>query len=541
VFSLTYNKLLKLIFSVDVIDIAAGLAAIIALRLARLATRKRSKTTRLRGPPSPSLFYGVGKVILGSSDPGAVYEAWAKEYGVVYEIPMTLGQRKIVLCDPCALSHLLVRDTWTYVGAPETKAMLEKSVGKGVMWAEGDDHRRQRRSVAFAFNSTAVRKLAPIFFNIVHKMKIVWEDIIDTDGDSKSAIIDVQDRFQRMNRISLDAIGLAGFGHDFSTLDGKKGSMALALDAFGAPSGKRKAINSGFYLLMQMFPVLFRIPTPRNRMFDELHKSTASVSIALHEKSEKGKEENSIIGFLSKIQNTGTNFHITQYELQSLMKILLVAGYETTSITITWALIELSNNPDIQMKLRKEFLAFDGEPTYDQLQKKFPYLDAVVHEALRVHPAASEMIRQAKEDDIIPLSEGVRTKSDQVVHSLCISHGTSVCVPIACVNRSNAIWGPDAKVFRPERWLETGGVTEKLPGYRHLMTFFDGPKTCLGKLFAVAEITIVLSVFVKNFVFEMRDGPNTRVEIGGIGILPRPKVTGEDGTKLPLRVRRYDG
>jgi len=52
-----------------------------------------------------------------------------------------------------------------------------------------------------------------------------------------------------------------------------------------------------------------------------------------------------------------------------------------------WALIELSQHPDVQTRLREELLAFDPDPTYDQLKANLPYLDAVVHEILRLHPA----------------------------------------------------------------------------------------------------------------------------------------------------------
>ncbi|KAI6015834.1 cytochrome P450, partial [Pisolithus microcarpus] len=58
------------------------------------------------------------------------------------------------------------------------------------------------------------------------------------------------------------------------------------------------------------------------------------------------------------------------------------------------------------------------------------------------------------------------------------------------MNRSEAIWGPDAKVFKPERWLEPDGITKKaqeVKGHGHVLTFSDGPRTCIGKLFAVAE------------------------------------------------------
>ena len=65
------------------------------------------------------------------------------------------------------------------------------------------------------------------------------------------------------------------------------------------------------------------------------------------------------------------------------------------------------------------------------------------------------------------------------------------------MNRSAAFWGEDAKVFRPSRWLEDAdgqnGIPAKakeIPGHRHLLTFVDGPRTCLGKNFAVTEFKV---------------------------------------------------
>jgi len=160
---------------------------------------------------------------------------------------------------------------------------------------------------------------------------------------------------------------------------------------------------------------------------------------------------------------------------------------------------------------------------------------------------------------VIPLSEPVRTRSGDLVDSISVAKGTRVGISVACMNRSTAIWGLDAKKFRPERWLEKDGLPKKaqeIQGHRHLLTFSDGPRACLGKGFALAELKVsfivaeylrlrcsaqaVLSVLVKSFVFEMRDGPNTKVELGR-GLLPRPKIVGEVGTKLPLRVKRYGG
>lgn len=244
-----------------------------------------------------------------------------------------------------------------------------------------------------------------------------------------------------------------------------------------------------------------------------------------------------------KAEDEGSGKRIVREEVLAQLSTLIFASYETTAITMTWALVELARHPNIQTKLREELSSFGREPLYDELTTGLPYLDAIVQETLRLHPAVPELIRQADEDDIIPLSEPVRAKSGEVIDSIAVERGTVFVISTSYMNRSEAIWGPDAKVFRPDRWIEADGVTKKaqeVKGHRHLFSFGDGPRSCIGKLFAVAEVKTVLSVVVKNFVLEMRDGPDTKVEITR-GLTLRPKVAGEAGIKVPLRVRQYRG
>ncbi|KIJ57446.1 hypothetical protein HYDPIDRAFT_104231, partial [Hydnomerulius pinastri MD-312] len=154
-------------------------------------------------------------------------------------------------------------------------------------------------------------------------------------------------------------------------------------------------------------------------------------------------------------------------------------------------------NHDVQSKLHNELLEHGTDPTYDQPPSNPPYLDAVVHEILRIHPPVPEFTPIAVEDDVIPLSEPVRIKSGKLVDSLSIVGGTLLAISILSINRSTAIWGPDAKAFRPSGWLEdeTGqdGIPTKakeVQGHRHLLTFVNGPRTCLGKSFALAEFKV---------------------------------------------------
>ena len=125
------------------------------------------------------------------------------------------------------------------------------------------------------------------------------------------------------------------------------------------------------------------------------------------------------------------------------------------------------------------------------------YIPTDIFQPLLFIYRVSRIAPQAIEDDVIPLSVPVRTKYGELVDRLTIAKGTLVAVSMESMNRSAAIWGEDAKVFRPSRWLEDAHGQSGIPaqakeiqGHRHLLTFVDGPKTCLGKNFAVTEFKV---------------------------------------------------
>ena len=186
---------------------------------------------------------------------------------------------------------------------------------------------------------------------------------------------------------------------------------------------------------------------------------------------------------------------------------------------------------------------------------------------------------QAAKDDVIPLSVPLRTPTGDLVDRITITAGEEVIVPISYMNTAVAFWGPDAHEFRPERWLLEDGLPKKaqeVQGHRHLLTFVDGHRMCLGRGFALAEFKVrvlptdemittsplycfpiltmsyfrdvltislnaqaVLGVLIKNYRFELPDGPETKLEHCR-GVLPRPRVVGQKGANVPMRVRRVD-
>lgn len=96
---------------------------------------------------------------------------------------------------------------------------------------------------------------------------------------------------------------------------------------------------------------------------------------------------------------------------------------------------------------------------------------------------------------MVPLSTPVQTAKGTFVDRLHIARGEIITIPTGFINRHEALWGPDGAEFKPERWLEEGGVpklAQEIKGYRHLLTFWDGPRMCLGRGFALTEFKVRL-------------------------------------------------
>ncbi|KAL1660853.1 cytochrome P450 [Schizophyllum commune] len=496
----------------------------------KVTSRSGVPTTPLRGPPSPNWLFGVHRDIVRAKDPGAVWENWQREYGLVYATPAPLGETRIALFDPKALAHFYARETWTYVNPRISKMIIENMFGPGILVAEGENHKRQRKALSPAFSNTAIRSLTPVFYDSAYKVKAVWDSLLESNP-KEGAIIDVQ---YWMNRISLDSIGIAGFGHDFRTLSGAPSPVIDSFEAFGKLSNT--LLGTLIFVLSPYVPLLGKIPTERKRLTDRVRGALTAIADELLEEGRGEGEEagkKSIVGQIIRAEQGANDLRLTREE-----------------VLAQWALIELSKNPDVQQELRDELAGLGTQDaTWEQFTNGLPYLEAVTLETLRLHPSVAITTRVASEDDIIPLSAPVETKDGSPVSQILVRKGTYVCAPIHAINRSPALWGADAGEFRPERWLEVGagegsqgiklddgklGAARELQGHKHLMTFIDGPRMCLGRGFALAEFKSVLSTLIKNYIFEWPHGEDKQI-LRYRTIVFRPRIEGEDGPRVPLR------
>ncbi|KAL0056767.1 hypothetical protein AAF712_016623, partial [Marasmius tenuissimus] len=206
---------------------------------------------------------------------------------------------------------------------------------------------------------------------------------------------------------------------------------------------------------------------------------------------------------------------------------------------LNWLLYELSYNPEWQDRLIQEIHNIrrqngtDGPLAVKDLES-MPVLNAAVKETLRFHPIVPELLRESVNDDVIPLECPIRDISGSVLREIPVIKGQRVVLNIFKYNRFKTVWGEDADVWNPERFLGSNRPTT-LGVFANLMTFSGGIRACIGWRFAVLELQIVAAALVESFKFFAVDG--IEIEHVRLGTNP-PMVKGKwkAGPQLPLKV-----
>ncbi|KIW99468.1 uncharacterized protein Z518_11207 [Rhinocladiella mackenziei CBS 650.93] len=173
------------------------------------------------------------------------------------------------------------------------------------------------------------------------------------------------------------------------------------------------------------------------------------------------------------------------------------AGSDTTAISLRAMFYYLCKNPHIYKKLVEEILSFDARGelseyiTYYEAQR-MPYFQACMREALRMHPAVGQLLER-----VVP-EEGL------MIGSSFLPSGTIVGINPWVAARDKAVYGDDADVFRPERWLDADEQTLKLMD-RNWLAFGAGSRTCLGKNISLMEMSKLVPQLLRRYHVELAD------------------------------------
>ncbi|GFO28292.1 cytochrome p450 [Plakobranchus ocellatus] len=185
----------------------------------------------------------------------------------------------------------------------------------------------------------------------------------------------------------------------------------------------------------------------------------------------------------------------------------LFAGFETTSMNLTWTLLLLAQHPDVQEKVRQEVtrvLPNPSQPITTQMLDQLTYLTCVIRESLRLYPPASTIFRQTFKADTLG--------------GYHIPAGTLVGVSVGALHRLAENWD-DPLTFRPERFLAPHEQ------WNHkFLPFITGPYMCVGHIFSLTESKVTLALILRHFHIALTPGYKFRRSRQLI-LQPKPPLT----------------
>ncbi|ESK92976.1 cytochrome p450 [Moniliophthora roreri MCA 2997] len=511
---------------------------------------------RLGGPPVKSLFANHLYAVLDPAHSPLVYENFVKKYGRSIRIRgVGPWDDRLLTLDPLSLSHVL-KNTQVYEKPWQSRKLITSLIGEGMLSAEGQTHKRQRRVATPAFSIQNMRALVPLVFRKGEELKDKWAAMLDRDAEKqREAIVDV---CHWVSRATFDVIGLAGFDYNFNAIQDETNELFVAYKemfevAISQSNMFRTLMTVYIPYLNKLFPdkiarTVERCQSVIRRVAGHLIQEKKR-KIADGIKSGYAYEGKDLLTLLLKSNDAvdlPPEHRISDEDILNNINTFMFAGSDTSSLTVTWLLYLLATHPDTQSRLRDELLPLASsselefseeeiQSIYEQIAE-LPYLHNVVREALRLIPPVHSSIRVATRDDLVPTMYPV---GEDKRHQVLLSKGSFVHVSVEAFNLDKEVWGEDAWVFNPDRWEKLPNKVLEQPGlFSNILTFSAGPRSCIGMRFSMIEIKAFVFILLTNFAFKPTDDHIIKANV----VLTRPYIKGRfsQGSQLPLIIERYD-
>ncbi|TFK44964.1 cytochrome P450 [Crucibulum laeve] len=504
------------------------------------------------GPASDSFLLG-NICELFQNQAGETDFRWQEEYGNVVRFKGSFGEDRLLISDPKALQYIYQTSGYNFPKQNDRKEISRFISGRGILWSDGDQHKRHRKVMLPGFGGPETKAFAPLFTAQASRLVSKWIDLISVTSD-QSTVVDIP---LWASRTALDAVGAAAFDYKFEALENAENPLRKAYEnlfagLFGSPTKASLFATE----LLQYIPInlisslLQYFPSPRlERVRQTAQLATKIAKSLVDSKAEaamQGKGNRDVMSLLVQANaSENVKAQLNEEEVLAQMRTMILAGHETTANTLTWTLLELARNPDIQGKLRHEIRSMEkvvherGEPEFTAADfDRMSYLNAVIKESLRYHPVALFTFREASKEDVLPLSKPITTLSGEIITELPIPKGQRIMSSICAYNRIKDIFGEDSHTFKPERWLN-GDVKRatSIGVYGNLMTFSSGIRSCIGWRFAILELQAFLAELVNNFEFSLTLKATRLRREACLVMIPTVEGEVEKGSQLPLMVR----
>lgn len=445
---------------------------------------------------------------------------------------------RLLITSPKALGEVLTKKNYDFIKPDQIARGLGRLLGIGILLAEGDEHKIQRKNLMPAFAFRHIKDLYPVFWVKSREAVLVMTEAFKADALKKTEEQDLDkvspgdtviEVGEWASRATLDIIGVAGMGKDFGTIQDPDTLLSRTYRTVFKPSRQARILG----VLNLFFPAWFvkRIPMKRN---GEIEAAAAIIRTTCRNliRAQKEKLEKNVLTDVDILSVALESGGFTEDNLVDQMMTFLAAGHETTATAMTWATYMLCLNPDIQTRLRKEIreklpsLEEDAAISSQQIDH-MPYLNAVCNEVLRYYPPVPLTLRNAAHDTTI------------LGHF--VPKGTRIILCPWAVNKDEAFWGPDAGKFNPDRWLPSEDNPQSANGGAQsnysFLTFLHGPRSCIGQGFAKAEFACLLAAWIGRFEFSL----NNEEEYDEKNIVIKGAVTAKPANGLFVKTKVVDG
>ncbi|MFB0637063.1 bifunctional P-450/NADPH--P450 reductase [Bacillus rugosus] len=429
--------------------------------------------------PQPKTFGPLGNLPLIDKDkPTLSLIKLAEEQGPIFQIHTPAGTTIVVS------GHELVKEVCDEERFDKSiEGALEKVrafSGDGLFTSSTHEPnwRKAHNILMPTFSQRAMKdyheKMVDIAVQLIQKWaRLNPNEAVDVPGD--------------MTRLTLDTIGLCGFNYRFNSYYRETphpfiNSMVRALD---------EAMHQ-----MQRLDFQDKLMVRTKRQFHHDIQTMFSLvdSIIAERRSNGDQNEKDLLARMLNVEDPETGDKLDDENIRFQIITFLIAGHETTSGLLSFAIYFLLKDPD---KLKKAYEEVDrvltgAAPTYKQVLE-LKYIRMILNESLRLWPTAPAFSLYPKEDTVIGGKYPITTK-DRI----------SVLIPQ--LHRDQDAWGEDAEQFRPERFEHQ----DQVPHHAY-KPFGNGQRACIGMQFALHEATLVLGMILKYF--KLIDHENYELDI----------------------------
>ena len=396
-----------------------------------------------------------------------------------------------MIMDPAGLKRILRECPQSYPKADVIKNVLRPGIGESLFIAEGAHWRWQRRAAAPTFALRNIRNLAPIMTAAADRMVTETAARAGEPVDMHARVVAAT--FEVISDITFSGGAAIDRAVVHRAIDKyvKQTARVSALDIVGAPN---------------WIPRLGRIFTT-----DAIRSMRTVADAAIANRLRDGQPpRHDLLDLLRAGEDPDSGRRMNATELRDNLLTFIVAGHETTALSLAWSLYLLANDQDIQEAARAEAQEIlRGRMATAEDSELLIKTKCVIQEALRLYPPAGILVRTALEPARI-WERNIRT-------------GDTLLLPIYALHRNHCYWD-DPDRFDPSRFH----AAKSIAPYTYL-PFGGGPRICIGANFAMQEATIILSSLISRFRFLPVEGRNPEPELiltlrpkGGVWLTAHP-------------------